>query len=391
MEPAQREGEQPDALTLRAALLESNNAAAADLQQRVGSRAVLRLAGDAGLSGSARRAVAGARHRPRLAARSHRRVHDVSRRRRRWRGRAACISVFDAGGRAGVRPAGRARAACISPAVAFQMTSMLRDVVERGTGAPARALGVRGPVGGKTGTTDDYHDAWFVGFSTVGRRRRLGRLRSAGADRPRGVRRARRAADLGRLHEADGARSCRHASSRCPTACTARSCAACRTCGRSRAARPTPSTSRTATRVPSALCPIHRGTLEAAGGARRRRVFPRRSAAKSPASSAADRTMAEPLRAPGRRRCARARADGGRSSCGSRDGWPDAAIEIADLVRAALARALTRRAVRRRVLRLLARVARRPGAAARDPRSAASTRRSSCSPAAAPRRSPSRR
>ena len=43
---------------------------------------------------------------------------------------------------------------------------MLRDVIERGTGAPVRALGVRGPVGGKTGTTDDYHDAWFVGFSS---------------------------------------------------------------------------------------------------------------------------------------------------------------------------------------------------------------------------------
>jgi membrane carboxypeptidase/penicillin-binding protein len=43
---------------------------------------------------------------------------------------------------------------------------MLRDVIERGTGTPARALGVRGPVGGKTGTTDDYRDAWFVGFST---------------------------------------------------------------------------------------------------------------------------------------------------------------------------------------------------------------------------------
>jgi membrane carboxypeptidase/penicillin-binding protein len=46
------------------------------------------------------------------------------------------------------------------------MTSMLRDVIERGTGNPARALGVHGPVAGKTGTTDDYHDAWFVGFST---------------------------------------------------------------------------------------------------------------------------------------------------------------------------------------------------------------------------------
>jgi membrane carboxypeptidase/penicillin-binding protein len=54
----------------------------------------------------------------------------------------------------------------LSPEVAFQMTSMLRDVIERGTGTPARALGVRGPVAGKTGTTDDYRDAWFVGYST---------------------------------------------------------------------------------------------------------------------------------------------------------------------------------------------------------------------------------
>ena len=58
------------------------------------------------------------------------------------------------------------RQTIISPEVAFQMTSMLEDVIERGTGASARAMGVRGPVAGKTGTTDEYHDAWFVGFST---------------------------------------------------------------------------------------------------------------------------------------------------------------------------------------------------------------------------------
>jgi membrane carboxypeptidase/penicillin-binding protein len=46
------------------------------------------------------------------------------------------------------------------------MTSMLRDVIDRGTGSSARALGIRGPMGGKTGTTDDYRDAWFVGFSS---------------------------------------------------------------------------------------------------------------------------------------------------------------------------------------------------------------------------------
>ncbi len=54
----------------------------------------------------------------------------------------------------------------LSPAVSFQMVSMLSDVVERGTGTAARRLGVQGPVGGKTGTTDDFKDAWFVGFSS---------------------------------------------------------------------------------------------------------------------------------------------------------------------------------------------------------------------------------
>ncbi|MBI4264357.1 MAG: PBP1A family penicillin-binding protein [Acidobacteria bacterium] len=52
---------------------------------------------------------------------------------------------------------------------AFVMTHLLRGVVLRGTGAAARALDW--PLGGKTGTVDDYTDAWFVGFDpniTVG-------------------------------------------------------------------------------------------------------------------------------------------------------------------------------------------------------------------------------
>ena len=42
------------------------------------------------------------------------------------------------------------------------MTSLLRGVVQRGTAVKAMAL--NWPVGGKTGTTDDFSDAWFVGF-----------------------------------------------------------------------------------------------------------------------------------------------------------------------------------------------------------------------------------
>jgi penicillin-binding protein 1A len=45
------------------------------------------------------------------------------------------------------------------------MVGMLRDVVDRGTASAVRTLGLRTPVAGKTGTTDDYRDAWFVGFS----------------------------------------------------------------------------------------------------------------------------------------------------------------------------------------------------------------------------------
>lgn len=53
----------------------------------------------------------------------------------------------------------------ISEQTAFQMATMLADVVERGTGASVRQTGFRLPAAGKTGTTNDYRDAWFVGFT----------------------------------------------------------------------------------------------------------------------------------------------------------------------------------------------------------------------------------
>ena len=51
----------------------------------------------------------------------------------------------------------------IDARVAYQLVSMMRDVVQRGTGAAARVLG-REDVGGKTGSTNDHRDAWFSGF-----------------------------------------------------------------------------------------------------------------------------------------------------------------------------------------------------------------------------------
>jgi penicillin-binding protein 1A len=51
----------------------------------------------------------------------------------------------------------------VSPETAAIMTDMLQAVVESGTGRKAKSLGL--PVAGKTGTTDTYRDALFVGFS----------------------------------------------------------------------------------------------------------------------------------------------------------------------------------------------------------------------------------
>ena len=162
--PRDERANERDEMTLREALLESNNAAAVLLQQQVGTAPVLRLAQDLGVrdqpavpslalgSGlvspldlTAAYAVfptLGYRVRPR-----------------------ALISVENASGER-VHQVHLERDQILSEQVAFQMVSMLTDVVDRGTGAAARRLGVRGVVGGKTGSTNDYHDAWFVGFSS---------------------------------------------------------------------------------------------------------------------------------------------------------------------------------------------------------------------------------
>ncbi len=53
----------------------------------------------------------------------------------------------------------------VSESTAFLMASMLADVINAGTAYRARQSGFMLPAAGKTGTTNDYHDAWFVGFT----------------------------------------------------------------------------------------------------------------------------------------------------------------------------------------------------------------------------------
>jgi 1A family penicillin-binding protein len=53
----------------------------------------------------------------------------------------------------------------LSESTAFLMSDMLTDVVNAGTGAKARAMGFTLPAAGKTGTTNSFNDAWFVGYT----------------------------------------------------------------------------------------------------------------------------------------------------------------------------------------------------------------------------------
>ena len=153
-----------DEMTLREALLESSNAAAVLLQQQVGTRPVLQLVRNLGVTDQP--------DVPSLALGSGL-VTPLE--------LTNAYAVFANGG-LHVRPRGIQsvenasgetvesvaveRERVLPEDVAFQMVSMLQDVVARGTGASARSYGVTGPVAGKTGSTNDYHDAWFVGFNS---------------------------------------------------------------------------------------------------------------------------------------------------------------------------------------------------------------------------------
>ena len=77
----------------------------------------------------------------------------------------AVDTVTDDSGRA-IWSAGRETRQVIGAPEAFLVTSLLEGVINAGTGAAARAMGVPGAVAGKTGTTNDGRDAWFVGYSS---------------------------------------------------------------------------------------------------------------------------------------------------------------------------------------------------------------------------------
>jgi 1A family penicillin-binding protein len=151
-------------VTLREALTRSKNTATVRLAQEVGIGPAVRYAHDLGITTDLPEfpatALGAADVRPLELVASYaafgnggQRVepHFVSR-------------VEDRNGRV-IWQAAPQRRQAVNPAAAFVLTTILRDVVDRGTGTAVRGAGFNGPAAGKTGTTNDNTDVWFVGYT----------------------------------------------------------------------------------------------------------------------------------------------------------------------------------------------------------------------------------
>jgi penicillin-binding protein 1A len=151
------------AMTMRAALKQSSNRAAVGMLQEIGIPSALRMSEKLGIE-----SVPGV---PSLALGS---------------GEVTLLSMtaaYAAFANSGVRPepmlirrvetaegevlfrASPKGERAVSEATAYLVNAMLSDVVNSGTGWQARRVGFTAPAAGKTGTTNDYKDAWFVGYT----------------------------------------------------------------------------------------------------------------------------------------------------------------------------------------------------------------------------------
>jgi penicillin-binding protein 1A len=162
--PRNYTGEFSGPVTLREALTRSKNTVTVQIAQQVGMGSVIRTAQDLGIStpipNVPATSLGAAEVRPIELVRAYAAFDNggslvephVIRR------------VEDQNGAVVWEPDAQPQRA-IEPELAFVLTSILRDVVDRGTGTPVRAAGFRGPAAGKTGTTNGATDVWFVGYT----------------------------------------------------------------------------------------------------------------------------------------------------------------------------------------------------------------------------------
>lgn len=150
-------------ITMRQALVQSRNVATVRLAQRVGLEAVLDLAGRLGLNGlpAVPSVVIGSGAVTLLDLTAAYAAFGRGGRRPVPR---LILSVKDRRGRE-LWPRAPEPKRVLDPGVAFVVTDLMRDVVDRGTATSIRRVGYWGPAAGKTGTTNDATDVWFVGVT----------------------------------------------------------------------------------------------------------------------------------------------------------------------------------------------------------------------------------
>ena len=153
-------------ITFRRALIKSANAATVRVSQAVGIPRVIEAARtQRHRQPAAQRSVDRARRARGDAAGARHRVRAV-RQRRIPREAAARARIETADGTSsGARTTPASGPRVMDPRDAYQLTSMLQAVVDYGTGRVVRDYGREGTVAGKTGTTNNGADVWFVGYT----------------------------------------------------------------------------------------------------------------------------------------------------------------------------------------------------------------------------------
>ena len=163
--PVNFDGEYAGVVTLRRALATSANAAAVRLSRAVGERRVVAFARRAGLRGDLRAvpslALGAVEVTPLELTAAYAPFANGG-----YRVEPSLIlRIVRADGTELWRAPEPETQRVLEAGEAFQVTSMLRSVVDEGTGHFVRELGVQGPVAGKTGTTNNGADIWFVGYT----------------------------------------------------------------------------------------------------------------------------------------------------------------------------------------------------------------------------------
>jgi penicillin-binding protein 1A len=152
-----------DAMTMRAALRTSSNRAAVRVFEEVGIRKAVSYAERIGVTGipAVPSAALGAGE---VTLESLTAAYAVFASGGVRRAPVYILKVEDADGQV-LFTTPRQEEHVVSPQTAFLMSEMLSDVIDHGTAYKARQLGFKLPAAGKTGTTNEYRDAWFVGYT----------------------------------------------------------------------------------------------------------------------------------------------------------------------------------------------------------------------------------